>query len=174
MENQINTPEDNELKAGENAEALKAQYELEEKIEKLRLEQNFPLGIIAGTVAAIIGALLWAVITLLTNYQIGYMAIAVGFLVGYAVRIGGKGIDRIYGIVGAVLAFIGCLLGNFFSSVGYMANYFEIGYFEMFSMMDFSTAIELMKETFSVIDLLFYGFAIYEGYRFSFRKIEIE
>jgi hypothetical protein len=31
-----------------------------------------------------------------------------------------------------------------------------------------------MTATFSVMDLLFYGIAIYEGYRFAFRKIRPE
>ncbi|NDV47515.1 hypothetical protein D0T49_10700 [Paludibacter sp. 221] len=120
----------------------------------------------------LIGALLWAVITVLTNYQIGYMAVAVGFLVGYAVRLGGKGIDKVFGIVGAVLALLGCLLGNFFSQIGFIARYLEIGYFEVFSAMSFSTIMDVMIESFSPIDLLFYAIAIYEGYRFSFRKLE--
>lgn len=170
MENQI-TPENNEVRQDESAKEVISQYELEAKIQQLKLEQNLPLGIIAGGIAALIGALLWAVITVLTNYQIGYMAIAVGFFVGYAVRIAGKGIDKIYGVVGAILAFIGCLVGNFFSAVGFLANYVGAGYFEMLSAIDSGIAIELMKETFSFMDLLFYAIAIYEGYRFSFRKI---
>ena len=34
--------------------------------------------------------------------------------------------------------------------------------------------IEIMKETFSPIDLLFYGLAIYEGYKLSFRGLADE
>jgi hypothetical protein len=30
---------------------------------------------------------------------------------------------------------------------------------------------ELMKNTFSPMDILFYGIAVYEGYRLSFREI---
>ena len=32
-------------------------------------------------------------------------------------------------------------------------------------------AVDLMVATFTPIDLLFYGIAIYEGYRLSFRQI---
>jgi hypothetical protein len=35
-------------------------------------------------------------------------------------------------------------------------------------------AYALMQATFSPIDLLFYGLAIYEGYRFSFLQIRAE
>ncbi len=35
-------------------------------------------------------------------------------------------------------------------------------------------ALEFMKATFSPIDLLFYAFAIYYGYKFSFRPLASE
>ena len=152
------------------------QEELNLKIEKLRLEQNLPFAIIASLGSAIVMAILWAVITVATEYQIGYMAIAVGFIVGYAVKFTGKGIDKIYGIIGAVGALLGCVFGNFLSQIGFVVQDPEIGlsYFEALKMLllNGQLTIEVMKETFSPIDLLFYGIAIYEGYRFSFRKIE--
>jgi hypothetical protein len=151
------------------------QEELNFKIENLRLEQNLPFAIIASLSSAIVMAILWAAITVTTKYQIGYMAIAVGFAVGFAVRFTGKGIDKIYGIIGAIGALLGCVLGNFLSQVGFIAQdpEIEMSYFEglKFLLTDMRLTFEIMKETFSPIDLLFYGIAIYEGYRFSFRTI---
>jgi len=147
------------------------QEKLDRYLEQLRLEQNLLFGIIAGLAASVAGALLWAVITVSTGYQIGYMALAVGFFVGMAMRYTGKGMDKIFGIAGAVLALFGCLLGNFFSIVGFVANSEGLGYFETLSSINYGIVPELMAETFSVIDLLFYGIAVYEGYKFSFRVI---
>lgn len=144
------------------------------KLEKLRLEQNLPFGTLAAVGAALLGAILWAVITVATGYQIGYMAIAVGFIVGFANRYFGKGIDQIFGIIGAILALAGCILGNILSIVSYTSTTFGIGYFDALSTLDFSLLAEIMKESFSPIDLLFYGLAIYQGYKFSFRVIEEE
>jgi len=139
-------------------------------VEKAKLEQNLPLGIIAGAVAALAMAVVWAAITVATHYQIGYMAIAVGFGVGFAVRFAGKGIDMIFGISGAVLAFLGCVLGNFLSQVGFVANELEMSYFEVFKILSApSVFIEVMKEAFHPMDVLFYGIAIYAGYRYAFR-----
>ena len=153
-----------------------SQEELGIRIEELKMKQNLPLAIIAGLGSAIVMAILWAVITVVTKYQIGYMAIAVGFVVGYAVNFAGKGIDKIYGIIGAVCALLGCVVGNFLSQVGFIALDPEIGlsYFQSLKLLlsDMPITVEIMKETFSPIDILFYGIAIYEGYRFSFRKIE--
>ncbi|MGB1248494.1 MAG: hypothetical protein ACPG4Z_06380 [Chitinophagales bacterium] len=148
---------------------------LKEYLEKMRLEQNLFMGILAGFIAAIFSATLWAVITVITEYQIGYMAIAVGFIVGFSIRYFGKGIDQIFGIMGAILALFGCVLGNFLSVVGFLADSGDfMMYIEILSVFDFSMIIQILLETFNPIDILFYGFALYEGYRFSFRQFTDE
>jgi hypothetical protein len=153
-----------------------SQEELDLKVQKLRLEQNSPFAVIASLGSAIVMAILWAVITVVTEYQIGYMAIAVGFVVGFAVKFAGKGIDKIYGIIGASGALLGCVFGNFLSQVGFVAIDPEIGlsYFQALKVLltDIQLTVEIMKETFSPIDLLFYGIAIYAGYRYAFRKVD--
>lgn len=158
----------------EETESHISQEDLQREMEQLKLQQNLPFGIVAGLVAAFVMALLWSIITVITMYQIGYMAIAVGFAVGFAVRFAGKGIDKIFGIIGAALAFFGCILGNFFSQVAFLADYFETTYSEILSIAfsDFSVITEIMVESFSPMDILFYGIAIYAGYRYSFHKIE--
>jgi hypothetical protein len=148
--------------------------ELEISDAQLISEQNFPLALVAGLLVALISAVLWAVITVATNYQIGYMALAVGAAVGFTVRFAGKGVSQIFGITGAVLALLGCLLGNLFSGIGFLAHQLGAGYFDLLKMLDFNAIVEFYKESFDVIDLLFYGIAVYEGYRFSFRVIKIE
>lgn len=37
-----------------------------------------------------------------------------------------------------------------------------------------AVAIELLKATMSPMDFVFYGIAVYEGYKFSFREITAE
>lgn len=108
-------------------------------------------------------------ITVATGYQIGFMAIAVGALVGLSIRFVGKGVDKIFGISGGIIAVLSCVLGNFFSIIGFIANTEGLGYFETLNVFNYSQLIPIMIETFSGIDLLFYGIAAYEGYKFSFR-----
>ena len=161
----VNEPADEQPEISINEDKLN-QY-----LDKLRVEQNLPLGLIGGLIAALVGAALWAVITVTTEYQIGYMAIAVGFIVGFTMKFTGKGIDKIFGIVGAALSLVGCLLGNCLSVVGFISIAEGIEYFETLAMIDYSLMPEIMMSTFSPIDLLFYGIAVYEGYKFSFRTI---
>ena len=68
--------------------------------------------VLAGLIAAGLGAYLWAVITIATGYQIGFMAIGVGVLVGSAVRGFGKGIEPVFGVIGTTLALLGCAAGS--------------------------------------------------------------
>ena len=140
-------------------------------LDRLRLDQNLPAALISGTAAGILGAILWAVITVVTEYQIGYMALAIGAAVGFTMRHYGRGIDQIFGVSGAIIAVVSCLLGNFFSTIGFIAQAEGLGYVETLLLFDYAYLVPVMTETFSMIDLVFYGIAGYEGYKFAFRIV---
>lgn len=140
-------------------------------VEKLKVHQDFYYALVGGLLAVLIGAVVWAAVTVATKYQIGYMAIGVGLLVGYAVQFFGAGIDKKFGFLGAGLALLGCMLGNLFSQVGFIANEQSLGYFETLSYLTPGLIVDIMAESFSPMDVLFYGIAIYEGYKFAFRRI---
>lgn len=140
-------------------------------LEKFRGEQKLIPGVLASLGIGVLGAALWGAITLATNFQIGYMAVAIGAGVGITMRMTGKGIDPIFGICGGIVSLFSVLLGNFFSIVGYVAEAESLEFFETLVMLNYKYVPELLMESFSVIDLIFYGIAVYEGYRFSFRKI---
>lgn len=144
------------------------------RIENLKLEQNLGLGIIGGGVGGLIGAVIWAAVTYFTEYQIGWLALGVGFLVGFGVSKLGKGIDKIYGVVAGVIALISVVFGNFLSIIGFLSKDLDMTFADALLRFNYSMTFDLMKETFMPMDLLFYGLAIYAGYRFSFRKISRE
>jgi hypothetical protein len=144
---------------------------LQAKFENLKMEQNLPLGILGGGVGGLLGAIGWAMVTYFTEYQIGWLAIGVAFLVGLGVSRLGKGFDRIFGFAGALIALFSVLLGNFLASIGFLARALEVGYFEMLLGFNYGMFFQWLAETFNPMDLLFYGLAAYFGYRFSFRKV---
>lgn len=139
--------------------------------QQLESQQNLVAGSAAGIAASLVGAATWAGLTVATGYQIGFMAIGVGFLVGYAVRLGGKGVTSTFGFVGAFSALLGCALGNLLAVTTFVANDEGMGLLEALPQLTPTLAAELMIATFSPMDLLFYGIAIYEGYRLSFRQL---
>ncbi len=150
------------------------QVKLQMLIQEIKDNQNLLFGTIGGVVAAGIGAAVWAVITALTNFQIGWMAVGVGFLVGYAVRMCGKGIDKSFGIAGATLSLVGCLAGNLLTVCIAISRHQQIPFLDLLSRLNPEIVVGLIGATFHPMDLLFYGIAVYEGYRFSFRRISKE
>lgn len=147
---------------------------VEHLIEELRLNQNIVQGILGGLIGAILGAVLWAVITVITDYQIGWMAIGVGFLVGKLVSKLGKGVDAHFGVVGALFALLGCAMGNLFT-VLYLVSIEEgIPLLDIIKITDLSIIIELFKLTFQPMDIFFYAIALYEGYKFSILTVKVE
>lgn len=141
-------------------------------IDQLRSQQNLPLAVGLGLIAAVVGGFAWAAVTVLTEYQIGFMAIGVGFLVGFAMRFG-KGIEPIFGYVGGALALVGCLLGNLFALIGFIADYEELSIGETLAVLNYSYLPEGMLEMASPIDLLFYALAAWAGHKYAFRSIDV-
>jgi hypothetical protein len=148
------------------------QTKVQNFMQRRKANQSMPLALAAGVVAALIGATIWAVVTDMSQgIQIGWMAVGVGFLVGYAVQFLGKGIERPYQYVGAVCALLGCLLGNYFAMVGFAAQQMHVDFFTVIARIPLDKALSVMQDSFQPIDLLFYAIAVYEGFRFSLKRI---
>lgn len=137
--------------------------------EQLLAEQNLPKAVGLGVLACIVGAAAWALVSYSTGYQIGYMAIGIGFIVGMAVR-QGKGITPIFGIIGAALSLLSCVMGDFFSLVGLVAKEWEVSFMEVLTEVDYGDMASLMLENAASMTILFYGIALYEGYKLSFSE----
>ena len=137
-------------------------------VASLRAQQNFALAVPAGIIAAIIGAGLWTTVTVLSGMKLGLIAIAVGFVVGQAIRWAGRGLDPQFGILGALCALFGCALGNVMTAISFFAKAKGVSLLAAISLLDLDHLIRLVTRTASPMDVLFYGIAIYEGYKFSF------
>ena len=138
--------------------------------ERLRSEQQLALGMVAGAAASLAGALVWAAITVATNLQIGWMAVALGAFVGFAVRLCGKGVDPIFALGAAALALGGCVAGNLLTAAALVANQEAIPFASVIDALDLALAQHLLVETFHPLDLLFYAAAAYEAHRLAPRR----
>lgn len=144
---------------------------LKQYLETLRAQQNLALGIVGGLIGMLIGTAIWTLVTVVTEYQIGLIAIGIGFLVGMGVRYLGKGFDTSFGIVGGILSGLGCVIGNLLTVLIILSREFDIPFGELLTNLDLNLIVEFMTATFSPMDLLFYALAIYYGYQSSFREI---
>lgn len=154
----------------EQAPAIDPQ-KLKRYMDRIRDDQNLMMGILGGLAGAGIGAVLWAVITVLTQYQIGYMALGVGFLAGLGVKFLGRGIDPAFQFAGAALALAGCLAGNFMVMIAFGTMETGLPVSTILSVLTPSLLVELYADAFSVIDLLFYGLAVSIGYKTALTTI---
>ena len=72
------------------------------------------------------------------------------------------------------LAMFGCILGNLMAICGLVALEEGVAFMEVFSRLTPGIAASLLSVTFSPIDLLFYGLALWQGYKLSFRQLSQE
>jgi len=149
-----------------------SEADVETLILELRGAQNFPLAVVSGCVAGVVSAILWAVISVSTGYQVGWVAIGVGFLVGFAIKYTGKGVEKRFGILGAITAGAAVFVGQVLMVYGFLAQEAEVGFFAVFGEVSLDDAVAILKQSMNGIDLLFYGIAIWEGYKLSFQELD--
>ncbi len=130
-------------------------------------KNNIVLGFVAGLAAAVLGAAIWAGITIVTVMQIGLIAIGIGFITGHAVSMAGKGNTIVFSFIGGTLSLLACLLGNLMTSVGLYGQELGLGIMEALRTFPYDQTVEMLTLTFSPMDLLFYAFAGYYGWNLA-------
>ena len=131
--------------------------------------ENVALVVAVGFAAMLAGAIAWALVTVITKMELGLMAIVVGFIVGLGIQKVRRRPNKNFGILGAVLALIGCLLGNAFSFIAFAAQQSGAPFAEVLMTVNPAGLLSVMARNFEAMDLLFYGIAIYEGFKFGSR-----
>ena len=145
------------------------------------LDQPMPIRLLAGGIGgllgALIGAFVWGQIVKLTEYEVGYVAIGVGFLCGWAVGFfsqGGRGIP--FQFIAAVTSVLGIFFGKYYAiylilvkeygpEFSKAVSLFSKDYFEFFR--------EIISEVSELIDFLFYGLAIYYAWKMLAQKTSL-
>ena len=131
--------------------------------------ENFFLGLMAGIIAAIVGAGIWMGLTVATGMHVGYVAIGVGALVGFAIRLVGNGRSMIFGITGAVLTFVSCLTGEV-AAVIQRSTSPESDFFAVLKAVDLTQLVSNIFAHTDPIMYFIYAIGIFEGYKLSMRK----
>ena len=140
--------------------------------EPVQPSSNLMFAVLAGVLAMGVGTAVWVGVTVATNFQIGYMAVGVGFIVGLAMRYAGRGEGQPYQAIGAGLALLGCALGNLLTGCVYVAQESELGFGEVLAKLDLDMASGIMGAMFSPMDILFYVLAAMAGWKYSVLQTE--
>ncbi|MGZ9585918.1 hypothetical protein [Paenibacillus marinisediminis] len=80
------------------------------------------LPVLGALLAAVIGGAVWALIAVLTDYEIGFVAWGIGGLAGYSVYyLAKKNVNAVHQVMAVIASLIGILLGKYFI-LGYYYN----------------------------------------------------
>ncbi len=83
---------------------------------------SWVLPVLAALVAAVIGGALWALIVVLTEYEVGIVAWAIGGLAALAVSKFSKKITAVHQLVAVVASLLGILLGKYFAFAYFLSD----------------------------------------------------
>lgn len=153
------------------AKSPAASSAIEATVTQRRDKPCLPIAVAGGLLATVVGAMLWAVVTTMTSFHIAWMAIPLGLLVGGVIRTLGRGLDRSFGCLGAILVAFGCLLGSHLTNCMFIARDAGLATTAVLTQVNPAAIVRLLTNTFHPLDPVFYGLAIYGGYRLSFRRI---
>jgi hypothetical protein len=140
-------------------------------LKKLRKYQSFLMALIGGLLIVAVSSVGWALITATTGYQGAYMALGTGVLVGITVRYFGAGIYRVFGVLAALLALAGSLLGYYLSQTSFLAESELAGIATIPDYLIPDLMRNTMQDTFVPLDLVFYGLAALMAYFLAIRRI---
>ncbi len=142
----------------------------EQKFREETENPNLVMGAISGAVAALVAGVLWSVFAVLTGYQIGYVAIGVGFLIGYAVIWGsGKKRGAPLQLISAGITVVTLFVSQYFLVLYYARKYvidhaaeFPGYQGQWFFVSPFNP--DVLKSMFSPMGLLVWGIGIFFSY----------
>ncbi|GAA0387079.1 hypothetical protein [Paenibacillus motobuensis] len=127
---------------------------------------------VAALLAAIVGAVVWALIIVLAEYELGIIAWGIGLLTAFAVSFFSPRITPVQQIIAVIASLIGIVLGKFFA-LSYIMNDGMDGMFSSYSITFFTDNIIEVSQP---IDILFVVLAVVTAWqlpaRWSKRKVE--
>jgi hypothetical protein len=137
---------------------------------ELEKQGNLLLALFAGAITAIIGAGLWLGVDLTVSEQAAlYTALVIGLLVGFTVRVTGRGGNMLFGMIGALLTLAGCLGGAIFTTL-YRASSPQRDLYAVATTTDYVQMVNYIFSHMSTMGYVVFGIALIEGYLLSIAK----
>lgn len=96
-----------------------------EKALKAETENpNMVMALVLGSIAGVVAGIIWYFFSIITGYQIGYIAIGVGFVIGWAVMLGsGKKRGSKLQIMSAGITLVTLYISEYFMTLYYYRQY---------------------------------------------------
>ncbi len=162
---------------GENGEDIyycdECLAQINQAFEEETKNPNILFAMVASVVAGLVGGFAWYWITVLTNYQVGYLAIALGWLVGVATCFGaGHKKGKALQLISVAATLITLLLAEFMITLHYIGaepnyNMSSTALLNHLLAQDYSLValfITIIKNSISPIGLVIWGVGLYTAY----------
>ena len=140
----------------------------EEPLDGIDLKSiSILFSVVAGVLASCIATVVYALYPFLFGIQLEFLAIGVGFIVGFAISKFSKRKNHILGIIGAALSLLSCVMGDVLSAIAIYSYQNNAPFFEIIANLNFSTIAEILFQIVGVENILFYLMAMTIGYVIS-------
>jgi phosphate/sulfate permease len=126
-------------------------------------------GLLVGVPAALLGAAIWTLFSLITEMRLGLVALAVGALVGLGVRSGGKGTTADFGVLGALLTVAACALGQTMCQIALNANLHRVSYLHELQAASLSDAFTQALHNSTLLTAIIYAGGVCVAFRLSMK-----
>jgi hypothetical protein len=131
---------------------------------------NIVMAVMLGSMAGVVAGIVWYFFAILTGYQIGYIALGVGFIIGWAVIFGsGKKRGPVLQVISAAITLATLFISEYFMTMYYYRQYllenkaqFPDYNGEIFFLSPFDP--EVLSSMISPMGLLIWGIGIYFAY----------
>ena len=144
-------------------------------IDLRRTNQHLPMAVLAASIGAIVGALAWLGVTAFTSLQVGWMAILIGFVVGGMVRGAGKGIDRDFGLIAAIMTLAGSAAGTLLAGCWMLAlQSTEAAYADVLTSLTPGLVKQIFVAMLTPTTMACYAAAVVPAYWLGIRRIRRE
>jgi len=139
--------------------------------DQLEDEQNFLLAVVSGSISLIVCAFLWALFSYASGYSYSFMAIIVGAVVGYTIKISGKGIKIKFGILAGILTVATIILGTMLVGAIDAAVYYDTTPWQAFFQQSFSDRMNEYLRYINLVDFAFMIIGIGFSSKYAFRNL---
>lgn len=126
---------------------------------RLAAEQSLLKAVVAALIAIVVFCALWVALSSLTERVFPWMTIALGAMLGFAVRRAGRGVDWRFPAVAAALTLAGSLIGNIAIAAAYTAESFDTGMLQILRAVTSMTWPVYFDEVLNAADALYAVFA---------------
>ena len=125
---------------------------------------DFLIILLVGFIASMGFAAFWALFTNLMNVKWVFLGILGGVVVGVSIRSSCKSRSKTVPYIASIFGLLSCVVGDFLSSVGLIAQHEQLGYFDTLQKINYNYFLEIAFLDFDYFSLGVYFIAVISAY----------